>query len=238
MVGRNLSTKCLKKHKSFNVKKFATLVIDCYYNGIFPMSHGRDEDEIYFVNPNKRGIIPLNKVHISRSLKRSINKQDFIITNDKAFTRVINSCASQEFGRKETWINKTIIDLFKELHSMGKAHSIEIWKNQSLVGGIYGLSLGSVFFAESMFSAMQNASKITLIYLLAKLKHAQFKLFDIQYITPHLSSMGGIEISKKEYMNTLKCGLEIETEFPKIDSSQNADWLIISSYLQEMRDMS
>ena len=121
---------------------------------------------------------------------------------------------------------------------MGKAHSIEIWKNQSLVGGIYGLSLGSVFFAESMFSAMKNASKIALIYLLAKLSHEQFKLFDIQYITPHLSSMGGIEISKKNYMNSLKCGLEIENKFPKIDSSQEADWLIISNYLQEMRDIS
>ena len=129
------------------MKIVTDLVIGCYYNGIFPMSHGRDEDDIYFVNPNKRGIIPLNKVHISRSLERSINKQDFIITNDKAFSEVINSCASQEFGRKKTWINKTIIDLFKELNFMGKAHSIEIWKNQSLVGGIYGLSLESVFFA-------------------------------------------------------------------------------------------
>ena len=220
------------------MKIVTDLVIECYYNGIFPMSHGRDEDDIYFVNPNKRGIIPLNKVHISRSLERSINKQDFIITNDKAFSEVINSCASQEFGRKKTWINKPIIDLFKELHFMGKAHSIEIWKNQSLVGGIYGLSLESVFFAESMFSAMQNASKIALIYLLAKLKHEQFKLFDVQYITPHLSSMGGIEISKKEYLNSLKCGLETENKFPKIDSSQEVDWLIISNYLQEMRDMS
>ena len=220
------------------MKIVTDLVIDCYYNGIFPMSHGRDEDDIYFVDPDKRGIIPLNKVHISRSLERSINKQDFIITNDKAFSEVINSCASQEFGRKKTWINKTIIDLFKELHFMGKAHSIEIWKNQSLVGGIYGLSLESVFFAESMFSAMQNASKIALIYLLAKLKHEQFKLFDVQYITPHLSSMGGIEISKKEYLNSLKCGLETENKFPKIDSSQEVDWLIISNYLQEMRDIS
>ena len=220
------------------MNKTTDLVIDCYYYGIFPMSHGRDVAGIYFVNPNKRGIIPLNKVHISRSLKRSINKQDFMITNDKAFTKVINSCASEKFGRKETWINKTIIDLFKELHFMGKAHSIEIWKNQSLVGGIYGLSLGSVFFAESMFSAIKNASKIALIYLLAKLRHEQFKLFDIQYITPHLSSMGGIEISKKNYMNSLKCGLEIENKFPKIDSSQEADWLIISNYLQEMRDIS
>ncbi len=220
------------------MKKDTDLVIDCYYNGIFPMSHGRDVDEIYFVNPDKRGIIPFNKVHISRSLKRSINKQDFIITNDKAFTKVINSCASQEFGRKETWINKTIIDLFNELHFMGKAHSIEIWKNQYLVGGIYGLSLGSVFFAESMFSAIQNASKIALIYLLAKLKHEQFKLFDIQYLTPHLSSMGGIEIIKKEYINSLKCGLKIEKKFPNIDSSQENDWLIISNYLQEMSEMS
>ena len=218
--------------------KVSNQILKGYFQGIFPMSNNREDDKIFFVNPDYRAIIPINHVHISKSLKRAIKKRDYKITTNKSFSKVIDSCRSPLFGREETWINNTIIKTFNKLHMNGFAHSIEIWKEHSLVGGIYGISIGSVFFAESMFSSVSNASKITLIFLLAKLKASDFNLFDIQFLTPHLISMGGIEISRQKYLNFLNKSLFQKNDFPEIDSTKESDWLIITSYLQEIKDIS
>ena len=220
------------------MNKISYQILKGYFQGIFPMSNSREDEKIFFVNPENRAIIPIDQVHISKSLTRAIKKRDYKITTNKSFSKVMDSCRSPLFGRKETWINNTIFRTFNELHMNGFAHSIEIWKDHSLVGGIYGISIGSVFFAESMFSSISNASKITLIFLLAKLKVSEFQLFDIQFLTPHLVSMGGVEIGRQKYLNYLNKSIFLKNNFPEIDSSRESDWLITTSYLQEIKDIS
>ena len=218
--------------------KVSNQILKGYFQGIFPMSNSREDDKIFFVNPDYRAIIPIDNVHISKSLTRAIKKRDYKVTTNKSFSKVMDSCRSPLFGREETWINNTIFKTFNELHMNGFAHSIEIWKDHSLVGGIYGIAIGSVFFAESMFSSVSNASKITLIFLLAKLRASDFNLFDIQFLTPHLISMGGVEISRQKYLNSLNNNILLKNKFPDIDSSKESDWLITTSYLQEIKDIS
>ena len=167
-----------------------------------------------------------------------IIRRNFEITSNMEFDRVINSCADPKFGRQETWINNPIKEIFNTLHASGYAHSVEIYINKSLVGGIYGVSIGSVFFAESMFSAVSNASKIVLIFLLAKLKASKFKLFDVQFLTPHLSSMGATEISKNNFSHFLDLYIKESNYFPNINSSNSEDWDILLNYLQETKEMS
>ena len=220
------------------MEKVSSQILKGYFHGIFPMSNSREDDNFFFVNPDYRAIIPINHVHISKSLTRAIKKRDYKITTNKSFSKVMDSCRSPLFGREKTWINDTIFKTFNELHMNGFAHSIEIWKDHSLVGGMYGISIGSVFFAESMFSSISNASKITLIFLVAKLKASNFNLFDIQFLTPHLITMGGVEISRQKYLNFLNNSIFIKNSFPEIDSSKESDWLITTSYLQEIRDIS
>ena len=148
------------------------------------------------------------------------------------------SCADPKFGRQDTWINNSIKEVFNTLHESGYAHSVEMYLNKSLVGGIYGVSIGSVFFAESMFSAVKNASKIVLIFLLAKLNASKFKLFDVQFMTPHLASMGAIEISKNKFSQLLDLHIKEKNHFPYINSSKIEDWNILLNYLQETKEIS
>jgi leucyl/phenylalanyl-tRNA--protein transferase len=220
------------------MKKITNFILEGYYKGIFPMSNSRDDEEIFFVNPNFRAIIPFDQAHVSRNLNKVLLKKDYRITSDKLFSKVINSCGSPVFGRSETWINKTIIKVFNELHKNGFAHSVEVWRGALLVGGIYGISIGGVFFAESMFSSTRNASKIALIFLLSKLHNAKFKLFDVQFLTPHLASMGGIEISRDKYLEQLYEYIYLENKFPQIDTSSDDDWEILKNYLHEIKNIS
>ncbi|MAC61120.1 MAG: leucyl/phenylalanyl-tRNA--protein transferase [SAR116 cluster bacterium] len=220
------------------MEKITNHILKGYYQGNFPMSNSRDDDDIFFVNPNFRAIIPIDRAHVSRSLNKALLKKDYRITSDKLFSEIIDSCGSPVFGRAETWINRTIIKVFNELHKNGFAHSIEIWREASLVGGIYGISIGGVFFAESMFSSVTNASKIGLIFLLSKLHDAKFKLFDIQFLTPHLASMGGIQISRDNYLEQLNKSIYLEYKFPQIDTSNDADWAVLKNYLHEIKNIS
>ena len=220
------------------MEKITDFILRGYYQGSFPMSNSREDEKIFFVNPDCRAIIPIDRAHISRNLTKALLKKDYRITSDKFFSRVINSCGSPVFGRYETWINRTIIKVFNELHKNGFAHSVEIWKGTSLVGGIYGISIGRVFFAESMFSSVTNASKIALIFLLSKLHFAKFQLFDVQFLTPHLASMGAIEISKSKYLDLLNKSIYLENKFPQINTSKVDDWIILKNYLHEVRDIS
>ncbi len=185
------------------------LLLHAYSVGVFPMSEGRDDPEIFWVEPRLRGIFPMDGFHISRSLAKHMRQEPFQISFDAAFREVMLGCAD----RSETWISETILNLYCELFELGIGHSIEVWDNGELVGGVYGIMLGSAFFGESMFSKRTNASKIALAYLIDRLRTGGFTLFDTQFLTPHLASLGAIEIAKSDYKKRLKAALALEADF-------------------------
>ena len=190
-------------------------ILKGYSLGIFPMSESFDDPKIYWINPKKRGIIPIKDFKISKSLKKEIKKNKFKITINKNFNKVITNCAKKTKNRPKTWINKKIIDSYSNLHEIGHAHSIEAWFQNKLVGGLYGVSLGSAFFGESMFSTMSNASKICLVYLIANLNKIGFTLLDTQFVNPYLKKLGAIEISRKKYLKILGNSLKKNIDFNK-----------------------
>ncbi len=179
------------------------IIYQSYEKGLFPMAESREDESISLIEPHTRALLPIKDFHISRSLKTRLNKTDYDITHDMAFNQVIHECAKPAQGRDGTWINSTIENLFAEYHKQGLAHSVEFWQDGSLKGGVYGLSVGGVFCAESMFSHIPNASKIALTYLVARLWKAKYKLLDVQFINPHLEQFGVHEIPQKEYLKKL-----------------------------------
>lgn len=185
------------------------LLLHAYAAGIFPMSDSRDDPRIFWVEPKRRGIIPLDGFHISRSLARKIRQEAFEVKINFDFAAVVAACADRE----ETWINSEIAQLYTALHAEGFAHSLEIWQGRDLVGGVYGVALGGAFFGESMFSRMRDTSKIALAYLVARLNAGGFSLFDVQFTTPHLISLGAMEITRTEYRKRLDAALALEADF-------------------------
>lgn len=185
------------------------LLLSAYAKGIFPMSESRDDPEIFWVDPQQRGILPLNGFRISRSLAKTMRRGDFRISFDHDFAAVVKGCAD----RDETWINDTIFDLYTTLHRQGDAHSVEVWQDDALVGGAYGVTVGAAFFGESMFSKSTNASKIALAYLVDRLRLGGFQLCDTQFITDHLTSLGAVEISRAEYRKRLEQAISRPASF-------------------------
>ncbi|APX21810.1 MAG: leucyl/phenylalanyl-tRNA--protein transferase [Rhodobacteraceae bacterium] len=185
------------------------LLLRAYRSGIFPMAEHRDDPELFWVDPRQRGIIPLNGLHISRSLARRLRRDDYSVTVDQDFEGVIDACAD----RQETWINQEIRSLFIELHERGIAHSLEVWMDGELAGGVYGLEVGGAFCGESMFSRRRDGSKIALCWLIDLLRRAGFSLFDTQFLTEHLASLGGIEINRADYRARLLEALSHEADF-------------------------
>ena len=185
------------------------LLLNAYALGVFPMAESRDDPEIFWVDPRRRGVFPLDRFHISRSLARRIRQGHFEIRINSDFAGVVKGCAD----RKETWINDEIFLLYNELHALGHAHSLEVYSENALVGGVYGVTLGRAFFGESMFSRRTDASKVALAYLVDRLNVAGFKLFDTQFITPHLSSLGAVEIPRGEYRLRLEEALKSDADF-------------------------
>ena len=177
------------------------------------MANSRENKEIFFVDPDERGIIPLDKLHISKSLKKFMKNMKYEVSFNKSFMGVIKNCAEPSLSRGETWISHDIERLYCELHHKGKAHSIEVWENENLVGGMYGIAIGGAFFGESMFSNKVNASKVALVKLVGQLNNKNFTLLDTQFMTKHLQTMGGIEISRGNYQDLLNIALNISTEF-------------------------
>lgn len=180
------------------------MMLNAYANGVFPMSDSRDDPEVFWVDPTDRGIVPLDGFHISRSLAKTIRSKRFSIRFNTAFDAVVEGCAD----RPETWINDTIFDLYRQLHAMKFCHSLEVYEGDTLVGGVYGLTLGTAFFGESMFSRRTDASKVALAYMVARLRATGFTLFDTQFITPHLASLGAIEVPRATYHEMLNEALE------------------------------
>jgi leucyl/phenylalanyl-tRNA---protein transferase len=168
------------------------------------MAESADDPEIFWVEPEMRGVIPLDDFHLSKSLAKTVRKTPFQIRFDSAFERVIAMCAEPAPDRPSTWINATIRKLYSELHRMGHAHSVEAWEGENLVGGLYGVSLGAAFFGESMFSRRTDASKICLVHLVERLRRNGFQLLDTQFTTDHLKTFGAIDIPKDDYLVLLR----------------------------------
>ncbi|TNF57473.1 MAG: leucyl/phenylalanyl-tRNA--protein transferase [Rhodobacteraceae bacterium] len=185
------------------------LLLHGYSIGIFPMAETRDAADIFWVDPKRRGVMPLEGFHISRSLRRSLRSTGYRIAINEDFQAVVDGCAD----RSETWINAEIRRLYLDLHRMGRAHSLEVWTDGELAGGVYGVALGAAFFGESMFSRRRDASKIALAHLVDRLRRGGFTLFDTQFLTAHLASLGGIEISRALYQTQLAHALDRRADF-------------------------
>jgi leucyl/phenylalanyl-tRNA--protein transferase len=179
------------------------LLLQGYATGIFPMADSREADELFWVEPRNRAIIPLDRFHVSRSLRRTLRSGRFRLTHDRDFPAVITACADRE----ETWINAELERAMLALHGSGHAHSIEVWSGEELVGGLYGVKLGRAFFGESMFSRMRDASKLALAWLVARLKVGNFSLLDCQFMTEHLASLGAISVARETYVALLAAAL-------------------------------
>jgi leucyl/phenylalanyl-tRNA--protein transferase len=185
------------------------LILRAYSIGLFPMAEDRDDPELHWVEPERRGIFPLNALLISKSLAKTVRADRFEVVADSAFGEVMRACAERE----KTWINAEILRLYGELHARGNAHSVEVRQGGELVGGLYGVSLGAAFFGESMFHRVRDASKVALVHLAARLRLGGFLLLDTQFLTPHLASLGAIEISRAEYRRRLAAALAAKGEF-------------------------
>jgi leucyl/phenylalanyl-tRNA--protein transferase len=185
------------------------ILLRAYAMGIFPMSDGRDDPDIHWIDPRRRGVLPLDGLHISRSLAKRIRSGQFQVTTDHDFDAVVSACADRE----ETWISHRIQRLYLQLHHMGFAHSIEVRAGDTLVGGVYGVTLGAAFFGESMFSRATDASKVALAFAVHRLRAGGFRLFDTQFLTPHLESLGGQDIPRADYHRQLADALTHSASF-------------------------
>ena len=207
------------------------IVLDAYSKGLFPMAENRRDTQLFWIDPEVRGILPLDNFHIPRSLKKKIRNNPFEVRFDHNFAAVIRACAQQKPKRRETWINDEIIELYTKLFCMRHAHSVECWQEEKLVGGLYGISIGGAFFGESMFSSERDSSKIALVHLVARLNLAGFTLLDTQFITDHLKQFGAIEISRVEYHKILSAALDLDVGF-HLEVSLDAEEGVLRRILQ------
>ncbi len=196
------------------------MLMRAYAIGVFPMADSRDAEHVYWVEPKKRGVLPLDQFHLSRSLAKTLKAERFETTVDAAFERVVAACAAATEDRPSTWINAQIEAAVHVLHERGCAHSIESWYEGELVGGLYGIRLGGAFFGESMFSRMTDASKVALAHLVARMRVGGFTLLDCQFQTAHLQSLGAIEISRNDYSSLLARALDRpDADFSALDAA-------------------
>lgn len=198
------------------------LVLWGYSRGLFPMAESR-LGPVHWYEPTLRGVLPLDRLKVSRSLSKVLRSNQFRCTYNTAFAAVVAACAE----RDSTWISEEIVDVYTTLHTMGSAHSIEVWQQDTLVGGLYGVGIDAAFFGESMFHTVTDASKVALVHLVQRMLSRGYRLLDTQYLTPHLASLGGIEISKAEYLDALRSALRVPASF--VDSSDPSGALPVLS---------
>ncbi len=198
------------------------LLLRAYCSGVFPMAESADTDEVFWVDPEARGIIPLNGLHVSKSLRKRLLSGGYNFTADACFERVLDACADRE----ETWINASIKTQYTELHRLGFAHSIEVWRDEDLIGGLYGVSISGAFFGESMFSAQTDGSKLALIALIARLNFGGFQLLDTQFINDHLITLGGVEIPRRKFRKMLKDALLVNADFDALSDDATVQELL------------
>ena len=204
----------------FDIDITPQLIVRAYCSGIFPMSEDARDDDIFWVSPELRGIIPLDGFRVSTSLRKAMRKSDFQIKVDTDFNSIIEACATVGEERDTTWINGTIRAVYGELFTLGIAHTVEVWEGSELVGGLYGLAIGGAFFGESMFHRKTNASKIAMAHLVERLNAGGFVLLDTQFLTPHLASLGGIEIPREDYEERLADALEVMGDWRAWDANR------------------
>ncbi len=212
-------------HKSgpFEMEFTPDLVIRAYQAGIFPMAESASDPDIFWVCPQRRGILPLDGFKISRSLRKTLKKHNYTIKTDTDFKATIHACAQRGPDREGTWINQAIIDVYGQLFERKICHTIEVWQDEELVGGLYGLALGGAFFGESMFHKRANTSKIALAHLVQRLRAGGFKLLDTQFISPHLQTLGAIEISRSRYEELLHEALMADGDFYRLSGGGTSE---------------
>jgi leucyl/phenylalanyl-tRNA--protein transferase len=189
------------------------ILLRAYAVGLFPMAERRDDSTLYWIDPEKRGILPLDDFHVSRRLRRTVRSGLYQIRCNTAFADVVRACAAPGPKRDESWINDEIVSLYSDLHELGRAHCVETWVDGKLVGGLYGVALGAAFFGESMFSAARDASKVALVHLVARLRKSGYLLLDTQFVTEHLAQFGVVELPRAGYRQRLSAALDASASF-------------------------
>lgn len=188
-------------------------LLACYARGVFPMADAREDARVFLIDPERRGVIPLDRFHVPARLARTVRADRYALRVDTAFHQVVLACATPAPGRAETWINRPIERLYLKLHDMGFAHSVECWKDDVLLGGLYGVALKGAFFGESMFSRARDASKVALVHLVARLIAGGYRLLDTQFMTEHLAQFGAEEIGRRDYLKRLERALAVDADF-------------------------
>ena len=201
----------------------AEILLTAYRLGVFPMAEAHDDPTIHWINPERRGVIPLDRFHVPRRLGRTIRSGRFKSTADRAFNAVIRACADATETRPNTWLNPRLIELYEQLFRRGDAHSVETWQEGRLVGGLYGVSIGAAFFGESMFSRATDASKVALVDLVGRLRVGGYQLLDTQFITGHLAAFGAVEIARTDYQRRLHHALMSNGRFPAVLDQSGGD---------------
>jgi len=199
------------------------VLLKAYTCGIFPMAESADDPALYWIEPQHRGILPLDAVHIPRRLARTLRTSPLAVKIDTDIEGVIEGCAASRPGRRSTWINERIRGLYRDLFSLGNCHTVEIWEEQRLVGGLYGVALNGAFFGESMFSYARDASKIALMHLAARLAYGGFRLLDTQFVTDHLRQFGTVELSREEFHRMLEGALDVEADFLRLPRTASGE---------------
>jgi leucyl/phenylalanyl-tRNA--protein transferase len=202
------------------------ILLRAYAAGIFPMAESAEDNALYWIEPEERGVIPLDGLHISHSLRKRVRQQRFEIGIDRDFAAVIAACAARTPARKTTWINSRIRSLYTQLHKMGCCHSVECWRDGHLAGGLYGVRIGAAFFGESMFSRETDASKVALVHLVARLRAGGFRLLDAQFVNPHLTRLGAIAVAKGDYHRLLEPALEADADFQRFTGDADAELVL------------
>ncbi|MGL4542462.1 MAG: leucyl/phenylalanyl-tRNA--protein transferase [Polymorphobacter sp.] len=193
------------------------LLLRAYAAGIFPMGETRDAPDVFWVEPKRRGVLPLAGFHLAHSLAKTIRAERFEVTANRDFAAVMHGCAERTDGREDSWINGTIVEAYSALHDRGSAHSIECWHDGELAGGLYGVSIGGAFFGESMFTRQRDASKVALAHLVARLKVGGFTLLDTQFLTAHLASFGAVELPRTAYRAQLAAAVAGSGDFSALE---------------------
>jgi leucyl/phenylalanyl-tRNA---protein transferase len=191
------------------------ILLKAYQAGIFPMAESADDPELFWVDPEHRGILPLDGFHIPRRLARVVRQDRFAVRVDSDFAGTLQACAEATEKRPNTWINSEIVRLYTALHGVDAAHSVECWQEGALVGGLYGVSIGGAFFGESMFSRVADASKVALVHLVALMRIGGFRLLDLQFVTSHLAQFGAVEVPRAQYRRLLAEALRYRCVFPR-----------------------
>ncbi len=196
------------------------VLLKAYACGIFPMAESAEDPALYWIEPERRGIIPLDRFHVSSRLARTVRSDRFGVVVDRDFDAVLDGCSDPMPGRTRTWINGRIRNLYRKLHERGDCHTVEVYENGELVGGLYGVSLGRAFFGESMFHRARDASKVALVHLVARLRAGRYRLLDTQFVTEHLRTFGAVEVSRPAYHKMLNAALVGEGDFGALSLNQ------------------